>query len=74
MALKRGREMGNQRALGRRLPIRIHQLRSGYAYAPNRPGHGLTLSQAARQDWARPQVSQAHELGVAPPTPASQRR
>ncbi|MEO8683570.1 MAG: mandelate racemase/muconate lactonizing enzyme family protein [Devosia sp.] len=50
------------------------EIRGGYAYAPNRPGHGLTLSEVARQDWARPQVLQAHELGAAQPTPASQRR
>lgn len=28
----------------------------GYAYAPERPGHGLSLSERARTDWACPDV------------------
>lgn len=38
----------------------------GYALAPDRPGHGLMLSEAARRDWARPQILARHELGDAP--------
>jgi L-alanine-DL-glutamate epimerase-like enolase superfamily enzyme len=29
----------------------------GYAYAPERPGHGLVLAEAARAEYARPEVS-----------------
>ncbi|MGN6103341.1 MAG: mandelate racemase/muconate lactonizing enzyme family protein, partial [Devosia sp.] len=31
-------------------------IRDGYAYAPDRPGHGFVLSDSARRDWARPDV------------------
>jgi L-alanine-DL-glutamate epimerase-like enolase superfamily enzyme len=31
-------------------------IRVGYAYAPDRPGHGFVLSDSARRDWARPDV------------------
>lgn len=34
-------------------PVRIE---SGWAYAPNRPGHGLTLSETARKQWSRPNI------------------
>ncbi len=32
------------------------QFEGGYAIAPERPGHGLTLSEAARNEYARPDV------------------
>ncbi|MDT3376916.1 mandelate racemase/muconate lactonizing enzyme family protein [Labrys neptuniae] len=41
----------------------------GYAYAPDRPGHGLVLSEAARETWARPQRLARSELGAAPHNP-----
>ncbi len=34
-------------------PVRFE---GGYAITPDRPGHGLTLSEAARTEWARPEV------------------
>ena len=34
-------------------PVRIE---NGWAYAPNRPGHGLTLSETARKQWSRPDI------------------
>ncbi|THD45435.1 MAG: mandelate racemase [Bradyrhizobium sp.] len=47
-------------------PIRI---RDGWAYAPDRPGHGLTLSQSARRQWSRPRIASDSELGPAPTNP-----
>jgi L-alanine-DL-glutamate epimerase-like enolase superfamily enzyme len=44
-------------------PIEIH---GGYAYAPDRPGHGLVLSEAARHQWARPKRLDRSQLGSAP--------
>lgn len=41
----------------------------GYAYAPERPGHGLVLSETARRDWARPRLLPRSELGEAPFNP-----
>lgn len=41
----------------------------GWAMAPDRPGHGLVLSETARRDWARPQVLSAAEVGAASPNP-----
>lgn len=41
----------------------------GYAYAPDRPGHGLVLSETARRDWARPKLLPRNELGEAPFNP-----
>jgi L-alanine-DL-glutamate epimerase-like enolase superfamily enzyme len=38
----------------------------GWIYAPNRPGHGLVLSESARREWARPEVLPRGELGDAP--------
>jgi L-alanine-DL-glutamate epimerase-like enolase superfamily enzyme len=32
------------------------QIRDGWITAPDRPGHGLVLSEAARQRWSRPEV------------------
>lgn len=42
------------------------EIRDGYAYAPDRPGHGLVLSEAARRDWARPEILSRDALGEAP--------
>lgn len=47
-------------------PVKI---KDGYAYAPNGPGHGLVLSDAARREWARPQVLAKGALGAAPANP-----
>jgi L-alanine-DL-glutamate epimerase-like enolase superfamily enzyme len=43
-------------------------MRDGYAIAPDRPGHGLMLSEAARRQHACPDVKRADEL---PPAPQS---
>jgi L-alanine-DL-glutamate epimerase-like enolase superfamily enzyme len=45
------------------------EIRDGWAYAPDRPGHGLVLSETARRDWSRPKLLQRHELGEAPFNP-----
>ncbi|MES5098564.1 mandelate racemase/muconate lactonizing enzyme family protein [Agrobacterium sp. BA1120] len=42
------------------------EIRDGYAYAPDRPGHGLVLSEEARQEWARPKRLNRSQLGAAP--------
>ena len=42
------------------------EIRDGYAYAPNRPGHGLVLSEDARREWARPVRLPTSKLGPAP--------
>jgi L-alanine-DL-glutamate epimerase-like enolase superfamily enzyme len=42
------------------------EIRDGWAYAPDRPGHGLVLSEAARREWARPDVLPRDKLGDAP--------
>ena len=47
-------------------PIRIE---NGVAYAPNRPGHGLVLSETARKDWSRPNLLPRNQLGEAPFNP-----
>ena len=44
-------------------------IKDGFAYAPNRPGHGLDLSDTARRDWARPTLLQREALGPAPANP-----
>ena len=41
----------------------------GWAYAPDRPGHGLVLSETARKQWARPEVLRREDLGAAPANP-----
>ncbi|MDR3441201.1 mandelate racemase/muconate lactonizing enzyme family protein [Telmatospirillum sp.] len=45
------------------------EIRDGYAYAPDRPGHGLVLAREARRDWARPKRLARSELGPAPANP-----
>lgn len=47
-------------------PVRIVD---GYAYPPERPGHGLVLSEEARTRWARPEILTLEELGKAPFNP-----
>ncbi|TZG31207.1 mandelate racemase/muconate lactonizing enzyme family protein [Agrobacterium sp. B1(2019)] len=42
------------------------EIRDGYAYAPDRPGHGLVLSEEARHQWARPKRLERSQLGSAP--------
>jgi L-alanine-DL-glutamate epimerase-like enolase superfamily enzyme len=46
--------------------IEIHD---GWIHAPDRPGHGLVLSQTARLDWARPEILSREELGDPPLNP-----
>ena len=43
--------------------------RDGWITAPDRPGHGLVLSETARRDWARPDILTRAELGAAPLNP-----
>ena len=45
------------------------EIRDGWIYAPDRPGHGLVLSESARRDWARPTVLAQADLGAAPFNP-----
>jgi L-alanine-DL-glutamate epimerase-like enolase superfamily enzyme len=47
-------------------PMRIED---GWIYAPDRPGHGLVLSEAARRDWSRPEIRSRADLGPAPENP-----
>lgn len=42
------------------------EIRDGWAYAPERPGHGLVLSETAKRDHALPDVLTAAELPPAP--------
>jgi L-alanine-DL-glutamate epimerase-like enolase superfamily enzyme len=42
------------------------EIRDGWIHAPDRPGHGLVLSDSARRDWARPEVLGRDELGPPP--------
>lgn len=44
-------------------------IHDGWIHAPDRPGHGLVLSEAARRDWARPEILAREELGAAPIRP-----
>jgi len=44
-------------------------IKDGYIHVPDRPGHGLVLSETARRDWARPDLMQRSELGKAPHNP-----
>ncbi len=45
------------------------EIRDGYIYAPDRPGHGLVLSEEARKTWARPHRLARSDLGAAPHNP-----
>jgi L-alanine-DL-glutamate epimerase-like enolase superfamily enzyme len=49
------------------------EIRDGWAYAPGRPGHGLVLSEAARREWARPEILSRDQLGSAPTSPRAVR-
>lgn len=42
------------------------EMRDGWIYAPDRPGHGLVLSDAAIRDWSRPEIVPDEALGRAP--------
>jgi L-alanine-DL-glutamate epimerase-like enolase superfamily enzyme len=44
-------------------------IRDGWAYAPDRPGHGLELSASARRDWSRPELVPREDLGPPPFNP-----
>lgn len=44
-------------------------IRDGIAHAPDRPGHGLVLSEAARTRWSRPRLLPRDALGEAPANP-----
>jgi L-alanine-DL-glutamate epimerase-like enolase superfamily enzyme len=44
-------------------------IRDGWITAPDRPGHGLILSESARQQWARPEILTREELGDPPLNP-----
>jgi L-alanine-DL-glutamate epimerase-like enolase superfamily enzyme len=48
-------------------------IRDGWIYAPERPGHGLVLSEAARRDWSRPNVVAAKSEAPRPDNPAGPR-
>ena len=41
-------------------------IRDGWIHAPDRPGHGLVLSETARREWARPEILSHDELGEPP--------
>ena len=41
------------------------EIRDGWIHAPDRPGHGLVLSETARRDWARPEILPRDKLGDA---------
>jgi L-alanine-DL-glutamate epimerase-like enolase superfamily enzyme len=43
--------------------------RDGFAHAPQRPGHGLVLSENARRSHARPKLAARSDLGPAPFNP-----
>jgi L-alanine-DL-glutamate epimerase-like enolase superfamily enzyme len=45
------------------------EITNGWAIAPDRPGHGLVLSETARRDWARPKLLPRDALGAAPNNP-----
>ena len=45
------------------------EIRDGWAYAPDRPGHGLVLNETARREWARPNLLPRSALGDAPFNP-----
>ena len=41
----------------------------GWVHAPDRPGHGLVLSEPARREWSRPSVLPDDQIGAAPLNP-----
>jgi hypothetical protein len=41
-------------------------IRDGWIHAPDRPGHGLVLSDAARREWACPEVIGGSGTGKPP--------
>jgi L-alanine-DL-glutamate epimerase-like enolase superfamily enzyme len=45
------------------------EITNGWAYAPDRPGHGLVLSESARAEWGRPELLARADLGPAPKNP-----
>jgi L-alanine-DL-glutamate epimerase-like enolase superfamily enzyme len=45
------------------------QIRDGWAYAPDRPGHGLAMSERARRELAAPEILRPEELPPAPRGP-----
>jgi L-alanine-DL-glutamate epimerase-like enolase superfamily enzyme len=45
------------------------EIHDGWIHAPDRPGHGLVLSETARRNWARPEVLPREKLGDAPVNP-----
>lgn len=45
------------------------RIEDGFAYAPDRPGHGLRLSERARREWAAPEVLPDEALPEAPRGP-----
>ena len=49
-------------------------IHDGWIHAPDRPGHGLVLSEIARRDWARPEILPREKLGAAPINPRVDQR
>jgi len=45
------------------------EIHDGWIHAPDRPGHGLVLSENARRNWARPEILPRERLGDAPVNP-----
>ena len=45
----------------------------GWIHAPDRPGHGLVLSESARRQWARPEILTPDKLGDPQARPRSAR-
>jgi len=45
------------------------EIGDGWIVAPDRPGHGLVLSESARQQWSRPEILTRDELGDPPLNP-----
>lgn len=43
------------------------EIRDGWIHAPDRPGHGLVLSESARREWSRPKVDTAKNIVAARP-------